>query len=143
MRYVYEVLARIVEARLRSIDLNQHEWVAKHEQELRKIVHKYLPSGGGYDTGCEIDLDRSRENLLVIKTSFHFMNDVGYYTHWQNYILECTPSLIHGFVMKVKFANHKPVNESDLEFIGDNLYDALKMEYSPPNKKEEISHDTT
>lgn len=64
----------------------------KHpHKELIELMEKELPSGSGIDSGCEILLEKSNPNKIVIKTSFHHINENGYYDGWSNHNIIIKP----------------------------------------------------
>ena len=49
---------------------------------LDHIEKDLLPSGSGIDSGTTIDRERSGLDRVVFHTSFHHMNEHGYYDGW-------------------------------------------------------------
>ena len=60
--------------------------------EKIKSYEKLLPSGSGIDNGCKIDIDNSTENKIIIKTTFHHMDQNDNYTKWTYHTIKVTPS---------------------------------------------------
>ena len=56
-----------------------------------------MPSGSGFDSGTKFDFDKSTPNKLVFQTSYHHMNQNGYYDGWTEHTITVTPSLQFGF----------------------------------------------
>lgn len=100
---VYQKMARLVVARGNCIKTNNNEWLKKHEATLEKLVDD-LPHGSGIDGKTEFDFEASNENKLVIKSSYHHMNDGGYYDGWTEFKVIVTPDLAFGFGLKVQGA---------------------------------------
>lgn len=65
--------------------------------KIAECVDSCLPSGSGIDRGCEIPLcdaifDRKgRLQHFSIVTSFHHMNDIGYYDGWTSHTIRVRP----------------------------------------------------
>jgi hypothetical protein len=93
---------------------NNEEWCEKHLESIKQI-EKRLPSGGGIDAGCKINIDESGPNKIVIDTSFRFTDDNGYYTNWRDYKIVVTPSF-HGININVKGVNQRDIKDY-LEFV--------------------------
>lgn len=113
-------LAVLIDARNRSIERNNTEWITKHEDRIHEIEKNYLPHGSGIDSGCTIDLDRSTGEKIIINTSFHHMNDAGMYDGWTDHKVIVTPSLIHGIDIHI--------TGRDRNMIKDYLYQVFDMD---------------
>ena len=80
---------------------------------IEYYVKKYLPSGMGMgvgvDNGSDFDFDyeKSKENKLIFNSSFHPMNDGGYYISWIPFKIVVVPCLSFGYDIKIigKFKN--------------------------------------
>jgi hypothetical protein len=96
----------------------------KHEQDVLALVKNYLPSGSGFDSGTKIDLDRSTPEKIVFFTSFHHMNNDGFYVGWSNHDVIVRPSLTWGFDLRVTGRDRKNVKE----FIGETFDHDLRQE---------------
>ncbi len=116
---VYRRLAGLLNARDNCILSNNTEWVEKHEESLNNTVREYLPHGSGIDSGCQIDLDKSNDNRLVICSEYHAMNENGYYDGWYGFHVTVKPSLQFGFNLKIT-GNMGKYND-----VKDYLYDVF------------------
>lgn len=75
------------------------------ESQIEKL-QKTLPSGSGINNGCEIDIENSGINKVIIKFTYDFMNERGFYTVRKSYKLILTPDFsTTGFRMKIIGAN--------------------------------------
>jgi len=108
---LYRQLASLVAARLNCMASGNDEWRDKHESEIERLAKEHLPSGGGFDLGTQIDLDKSHGNRLVFNTSFHHMNDAGMYDGWTSHQVQVVPDLQFGFDLKLKGRNRNDINE--------------------------------
>ena len=88
----------------------QHrEWIQRHKDTLRKLM-KNSPSGSGFDNGTKLS-DDSTEEKLVFETSFHHMDENGFYSGWTSHKVKITPSFVYGFDLKVSGRNHRQIKD--------------------------------
>jgi hypothetical protein len=73
----------------------REKWHAKIEEIMQSSPH-----GSGFDSETTIDLEASK-GVLVFNTSFHHMNNVGYYDGWTNHKITVKPSLEHDFKLTI------------------------------------------
>jgi hypothetical protein len=97
------------------------EWEQKHEKRLKEL-EKLLPSGSGFDSGTSIV--SCSDAKLVLKTSFHHMNENGYYDGWTDHYVTVTPSFSFGLDIRVSGRNRNDIKD----FILDEFYYALLQE---------------
>jgi hypothetical protein len=97
---LYQELAQLVAARLHCI-ATLNPWSEKHEAHIVALVSEYLPSGSGFDSGTTLDLVLSTGNKLVFNTSYHHMNDMGYYDGWTEHTVIVKPDLQFDFVLRI------------------------------------------
>jgi hypothetical protein len=64
---------------------------ASHDA-IQEIQDEWLPSGGGIDAWCQVDLDKSHADRIVLTVSFHHMSEHGCYDGWSNYRVTLRPS---------------------------------------------------
>jgi hypothetical protein len=93
-------IASTIEARQNCKKLNNTEWFENHTFYLEELEKKYLPHGSGIDSGCNINLELSKPDKIVIHFGYHFMNENGYYERWEYYNLVVTPSF-HGIDLRI------------------------------------------
>ena len=93
--------------------------------KLEKLVENNLPSGSGFDSGTEFIENESEWNKkLVFKTSFHHLNENGYYIKWTDHKIIITPRF-SGIDIKVTGQNYNNIKEyiSEMFLISlDNNY---------------------
>jgi hypothetical protein len=82
-----------------------------------------LPSGSGFDSGCEINIKESGEKKVVLNFSFHHMNENGYYIGWTEHKVILLPTF-SGYDMKI---TGKDINQTK-EYFYDTLGYALDVE---------------
>lgn len=127
-RYLYSELATAIEARLGclepSANESQREWVSKWTERIERM-QDMLPHGNGFDNGTKIDLDASHATKLVFHTSYHHMNDGGFYVGWTEHTITVTPTF-RGIAIRVSGRN---VNEIK-DYIGKEFDYALEHEVS-------------
>jgi hypothetical protein len=83
-------LSAAIEARKNCELGNNKEWFEKWRERIGKL-EDMLPHGSGIDSGTKIDLDKSHADKLVLYTSFHHMNEAGYYDGWTEHTITVTP----------------------------------------------------
>ena len=76
------------------------EWHAKHRRRLSNLIDTYIPSGSGFDAGCAMQ-EGSTPERLIFSADFHHMDSHGGYAGWTTHQVIVTPSLVHGFTIKV------------------------------------------
>ena len=64
-----------------------------------------LPSGSGIDSGCTIDEEKSTRNKIVIHSSFHHMDENGFYCGWSEFTVTAIPDFMNDFNLKI-VGNH-------------------------------------
>lgn len=106
----YIAIAKAVGSYHRCVASDNTEWQAKHKEAIEDLCSD-LPSGSGFDSGSHIDLDQSTGEKLVFHTSFHHMNDGGYYDGWTEHEVILTPSLEMGYRLKVTGTNRNDIKD--------------------------------
>ncbi len=120
---LYRRIASRIDARIRSMQNGNKDWHAKHTDALR-AMEKRLPSGSGIDAGTTIDLDESRGEKIVLRTSFHHMNEDGGYDGWTEHTVTITPSLVSGIEIKISGRDRNDIKD----YLGDVFHEALNAE---------------
>ena len=121
---LYVEIARLVES-LNNEQFADH-WRDRAEQRLYFIERDCLPSGSGIDSGCKVDLGRSRIDRIVICTDYHHMSEHGYYTRWTHHDIIVKPSLQHGFTLDIKGIDHNGIKD----YLHEVFYIVLNGDYS-------------
>jgi len=98
---VYQRIAQLADAWNTCKEKQNTEWQDKHEDSIVELADNYLPRGSGFDAGTTVDLDASRHNRLVLNTSYQHMDESGYYCGWSDHSIIITPSLAHGFDLRI------------------------------------------
>ena len=114
---LYRKLAIAIDARTRCDDNRYSECEQIWCSRIEKVAKDKLPSGSGFDNGTTVDLDRSTGELLVLDTSFHHMNENGYYDGWTEHTVRVRPSLIHGTTMTVSGQNRNDIKDYIVECL--------------------------
>lgn len=125
-RYLYSVLASTVEAVQNCIKAHNEEWLGRHEQTIESLVKQYMPSGAGFDSGTTLDIDASHADKLVFHTSYHHMNDGGYYDGWTEHTVTVIPSLAHRFHLRISGRNRNDIKEYIAETFGIALQEQIE-----------------
>ena len=136
---VYEKLAMCANALRNSREKNNQEWVDKHEEDMAKYLYEYLPSGSGIDNGMFFSHLQSDDNKMVICSSFHVLDENGYYDGWIDFAVEIYPAFVGGIDLKIEGNFTNRVNfvrkdASDIkEYLYEVFYDALVQEICKKN----------
>jgi len=103
-----------------------NDWWRKHQEVIDQLIDM-LPHGSGIDGKTELLLDECKPydkpvKRIVIASSYHAMNDDGYYDGWYDFKLIITPSF-DGIDMKVtgKFGKYSDVKD----YLWETFYFAL------------------
>jgi hypothetical protein len=122
---LYQKLAHLIQACNNCQAAGNTEWFDRHEAEIHRLAEKYLPRGSGFDSGTQVNRKGSTANKLVLHTSFHHMNEDGFYDGWTYHTVFVRPSLVFGF----EISSISGQNRNDIkEYIADALSSALEEE---------------
>jgi hypothetical protein len=105
VRYLYSELSRRVAARKGC----NEDWFERHTDIINKLVKQLLPSGAGFASGTTINLEKSHADKLVFETSFHHMNEAGYYDGWTKHTVTVTPNLYNNFHLRISGRNRNAI----------------------------------
>jgi len=118
---LYQLIALVGNALRRATNNGNEEW-QQAWQELLEKCEELLPSGSGFDEGTTIEYAGS--DKIVLRTSYHHMDEHGYYDGWTEHTVTVIPSLAHGFDIRVGGRNRNGVKE----YIADVFFDVLRSE---------------
>lgn len=121
MKELYRVLATLVQARENCLKVRNTEWFDRHTERIERLVKNYMPSGGGFDSGTTLNLSASYPNKLVFDTSFHHMDEAGYYSGWTEHTVTVTPDLASGYHLKVSGRNRNDIKDYIAECFSHSL----------------------
>lgn len=89
---VYAALSSALQAHINCCEGHgTEEWAQRWENVIEYIMKHHFPSGSGFDEGTSFDWERSTPQTLVFKTSFHHMNENGYYDGWTVHLVRVRP----------------------------------------------------
>ena len=77
-------------------------------ERLGKLMET-APSGSGFDNGTTVELGRN--GTLLFNTSFHHMNDGGYYDGWTEHTVRVKPTLAWSFDLTVSGRNRNDIKD--------------------------------
>lgn len=121
---LYQELAGRFQAYQNCIKSNNQEWEEKHRNRIEILIDS-LPHGSGIDGRTTFDFKRSSETKIVINSSFHVMDENGFYDGWIDFSLILEPSWNDiELIIKGKFGKHQDLKE----YILDIFYEALNQE---------------
>jgi hypothetical protein len=98
---VYQRIAQLLQAIHNCQQSDNEVWLARHTGELERLADNYLPSGSGFDAGTTIDIDASDEKRIVLQTSYHHMNEAGFYDGWTEHTVKVYPSFVDGIRLHI------------------------------------------
>lgn len=126
-RPLYQEMAVLLHA-INNCELsNNKEWKSKHLDKLVALVKEHMPSGSGIDRGTQLDMGKSNPAKLVFITSFHHMNETGFYDGWTEHTVTVTASLAYGMAMKISGRNRNEIKD----YLHDIFQQALEAEVMP------------
>jgi len=125
---LYKEIATLINARNNCLQNNNNDWLVKREQKLERIAKNLLPSGSGFDCGTKIDIDKSKDDKIILTTSYHHMNDVGMYDGWNDYVITLKPSLVFDFELKIKGVNRNDIKNYMYEYFQDVLSQEIETD---------------
>lgn len=122
-----------ISSRLQAIENCVHheneEWLLNHREVVNQIFY-HGPSGSGIDCGTKLSFEDSNPEKLVLLVSFHHMNEGGYYDGWTEHKVIVTPSLQHGFNIRITGKNRNDIKE----YLHEVYYTWLDEEVKPELK---------
>lgn len=86
------------------------EYKGMVEDKINEL-EKRLPYGSGFDAGSSVDLRKSTGQRIIIDTSFHHMDENGYYDGWTYHQVIITPCLMYGYQLRVTGRNRNSIKE--------------------------------
>lgn len=119
---VYKEIARCISAL--NGGCTKQEILDYWENKLAKLNCE-LPIGSGFDSGCNVILDESRTDKIVISADYHHINDHGYYMGWTHHKVIITPSLSYDFDLRITGPNKRFIKDyivNTFQYILDKEY---------------------
>lgn len=99
---LYQRMSQIISAYHNCIRSQNTEWETRHKETIESLANDYLPSGSGIDSGCQIDIDNSNQDKIIIQSSYHRMDDNGMYDGWIDFTVTVKPSLCFNYVLSIR-----------------------------------------
>ena len=124
MTKVYQAIAQALQAHQACVISGNGTWEERHKDRILTLVRDYMPAGAGVDNGTHLNFEASTPEKLVFDVGFHHMSDGGYYTGWTQHKIIITPSLAHGFDIKVTGRDKNGIKE----YLADTYHSALEGE---------------
>jgi hypothetical protein len=120
---VYQKLASTFMAYQNCIVSGNQEWKDKHEKTINDIMEHNLPNGSGFDIGISFDFENSKDNKLIMLSSYHLMNDNGMYDGWIDFKIIVKPSLAFGFTLDIigPFSRLRSCHYSLKDYIAETI----------------------
>ncbi|UCC74018.1 MAG: hypothetical protein JSV86_05525 [Gemmatimonadota bacterium] len=127
MTELYRAMALCLTAYENCLKQNNNTWADEHLSRLDHLLTNFMPSGSGFDSGTGIDMDESSGEKLVFTTSYHHMDDVGYYVGWSDHKVIVTPSLTYGINVRVTGKGRNQIED----YVGDVFRECLTQQLDP------------
>jgi hypothetical protein len=121
---LYARIASLVQAIENCQRSGNTEWERRHEEVVDHLVKNFMPSGSGVDPGTSFNLKGSTPEKLVFATSFHHMNEHGYYDGWTSHGVTVRPSLAFGIMIHIAGPNRNDIKD----YLHDVFDGALRAE---------------
>ena len=110
-RPLYQLLAESFAARNVCELHEDKEWFGRHTDRIESLIKRFMPSGSGFDSGTQLDFEKSMDERIVFLTAFHHMNANGYYEGWTHHNVIVAPSLAAGFNIRVTGRDRNGIKE--------------------------------
>lgn len=94
-------------------------------EDRLSILQDALPSGSGFDSCTTINVEKSSNHKLVFDTSFHHMDDNGYYDGWTEHKVTVTPRFDGSFDVHVSGRNKNDIKD----YIAETFYNVLSEDF--------------
>lgn len=130
-RPLYQAIASALIARKNCENTGNAEWLDRWTARLKRY-DGLLPSGAGIDNGSVLVKAESGDSVLVIRTSFHHMNESGMYDGWTEHQVTVRPSLLHGIVITVGGRNRNDIRD----YLAETFDQALRAEVDEVGEEE-------
>lgn len=125
VRRISAELARLANCE-KALDNGQDHHRVNRDDALAKLdeLQSLLPSGSGFDAGTQIDLERSTPEKIVFNTSFHHMDEAGFYSGWTEHTVTVRPSFLWDFDIHVSGRDKNGIKE----YIAETFHFALMQQ---------------
>jgi len=115
-------ISAMTEAYKNCLNSGNETWRARWMHAL-DVARDELPSGSGFDSTPEIDLDRTNATRVVIHGGYHPMNEHGYYMSWRDFTITATAAF-DGIDVKCRGAGEHN------DYIAEVYYESLRGVYN-------------
>ena len=92
------------------------------EDRVKEIMES-APSGSGFDVGTELN-DKSTPQKLIFNTSYHHMDEAGFYIGWTDHKVIITPSF-NGMDIRVTGKDYNAIKD----YIADVFWNWIHNDY--------------
>ena len=99
---LYKKLAAKITAYHNCVESHNAVWEDQHRNDIVMLTENHMPSGSGIDAGTSFDFNKSKADKLVFNSSYHTMDEYGYYGRWIEFTVTVTPSLQHRYNLNIK-----------------------------------------
>jgi hypothetical protein len=113
---LYKKIANLLLAYQNCVKNKNEEWKYKHKENIENLCSLYMPHGGGFDDDTSLNILKSTPNRLRFETSYHPLNENGFYENWIDFTVIIKPSLAFDFDI-VFYGLTKKQKENYLEYF--------------------------
>lgn len=104
-----------------------NEWVSRWDDRIEEL-NALLPSGSGFDSGSRFLIDDSHAKKLTFESSYHHMNNEGFYTHWIEFQVVITPEF-RTFKLKIVNKSLRRMDREDREYFEEVFAESLMQDF--------------
>ena len=103
--------------------------VDESEDILKILCKNFLPHGSGVNIGCDVDLEHSRPNRIIITFAFHHMDEHGYYDGWTEHKCIIKPDLRFGIDIRITGRDRNHVKDYLYELFNHAITQTINYHY--------------
>ena len=107
---IYQKIAHLLQAIRNCNESCNVEWLEKHQETLDAIARHCLPRGSGFDAGTTID-EESTPQRIILHTSFHHLDENGFYCGWSDHDVIVSPCLMFDFQTRITGRDKRDIKD--------------------------------
>lgn len=128
MKTLCQVIASKINTMQNCVKSSNDEWYRKHKEVVEELVKEYFPHGSGIDgSHGEFDYEKSTDKKLVFYSSYHYMDENGFYDGWYDFTIYFEASLMSIFNTRATVPKRLRRRDYD-EYLRDVYHDAMNQE---------------
>lgn len=127
MKKLYQAIASALVAHRNCQESGNTEWKDRWAERLERY-DSLLPHGSGFDNGSVVVKAESDDTKIVISTSFHHMDENGFYDGWSEHRVTVKPNLLHGISITVSGRDRNGIKDYIHETFDMALNEEIELE---------------